>query len=158
MVLDRFKCPPEALASLQKELDIYGDLRTLQGIVIPKLLAFGTLVNGAMAFLATSWEDGHELGEMESDKNLLIKVKAAYQKLHEAGVLHNDVARRNILVLKNQEIRIFTSTPPRRIPQSTKRWTRSIPLNGFSDGCKRMSHFVSASLAGFVLRYSVHFL
>lgn len=105
-ILDRFKCPPEALASLQNELDIYGDLITLQGVVIPRVLAFGTLVNGAMAFLATSWEDGHELGEMDSDKKLLGNVRVAYQKLHEAGVLHNDVAERNIIVLHNQEIRI----------------------------------------------------
>lgn len=85
---------PETVDLLNTEASAYAALRKLQGKVIPKLYGFYE-VWGILHLLALE-PVGNAIPEDEQiNQTLCTKMKAALQRIHRAGFVHGDVARRN---------------------------------------------------------------
>ena len=85
---------PDAANSLDDEARAYAALQDLQGEVIPTLHGFYK-VWGVLQFLALQ-PVGNAISEDEQiDQTLQTKMKAALQRIHNAGFIHGDIARRN---------------------------------------------------------------
>jgi hypothetical protein len=85
---------PDAETSLDDEAGAYAALKGLQGEVIPTLHGFYE-VWGILRFLALQ-PVGNAISESEQiDQTLRTKMKAALQRIHNAGFVHGDIARRN---------------------------------------------------------------
>ena len=85
---------PDAANSLDHEARAYAALQDLQGEVIPTLHGFHE-VWGILQFLALE-SVGNAVSEDEQiDQTLRTKMKAALQRIHNAGFIHGDIARRN---------------------------------------------------------------
>ena len=85
---------PGAANSLDDEARAYAALQDLQGKVIPTLHGFYE-VWGILQFLALE-PVGNAISEDERiDQTLRTKMKAALQRIHNAGFIHGDIARRN---------------------------------------------------------------
>jgi hypothetical protein len=85
---------PDAANSLDFEARAYAALQDLQGEVIPTLHGFYE-VWGILQFLALE-PVGNAVSEDEQiDQTLRTKMKAALQRIHNAGFIHGDIARRN---------------------------------------------------------------
>ncbi|KAJ3053581.1 hypothetical protein HK097_003908 [Rhizophlyctis rosea] len=95
-LVDRLKAPEDVVRELVNELQMYEQLSELQGSVIPRLLAYGTLSSGALYTIGTERIPGRNL--RVDDTQLQTTVMDAYHALHLRGVIHGDVARRNIMV------------------------------------------------------------
>jgi hypothetical protein len=85
---------PDAANSLNHEARAYAALKGLQGQVIPTLYGFYE-VWGILQFLALE-PVGNAIAEDEQiDQTLRANMKAALQRIHNAGYIHGDIARRN---------------------------------------------------------------
>lgn len=87
-------CYPDAAASLGAEARAYASLQGLQGAVIPKLYGFYS-VWGILTLLALQ-PVGNSIPEDEAiNVKLRRKMREALQRIHDAGFVHGDIARRN---------------------------------------------------------------
>ena len=85
---------PDAAISLNDEVRAYAALQNLQGEVIPTLYGFYE-VWGILQLLDLE-PVGNAVSEDEQiDQTLRSKMKAALQRIHNAGFIHGDIARRN---------------------------------------------------------------
>ncbi|KAI8999249.1 hypothetical protein BC832DRAFT_217798 [Gaertneriomyces semiglobifer] len=101
-MVDVNKVEHDVLEELFNELDAYEYLEELQGSVIPGLRAYGCMTGGAFLVLGTELlSQVAHLGAAHKDK--FSKVREAYSRLHAAGIVHGDVAPRNILVTTEPE-------------------------------------------------------
>ena len=82
---------------MDTELFVYHKLSNLQGRVIPKFVFCGSDLNAMWAFVTTY--EGEDLAKLAARDSLTCedcdKAYSALTALHEAGVLHGDVALRN---------------------------------------------------------------
>ncbi|KAM6496012.1 hypothetical protein JOM56_008718 [Amanita muscaria] len=92
---------PETADLLNTEASAYAALRKLQGKVIPELYGFYE-VWGILHLLALE-PVGNAIPEDEQiNQTLRTKTKAALQRIHSAGFVHGDVARRNFCRRNNR--------------------------------------------------------
>jgi len=85
---------PDAADLLDGEARAYAALQDLQGKVVPTLYGFYE-VWGILRFLALEPVGDAISEDEEIDQTLRMKMKAALQRIHNAGFIHGDVARRN---------------------------------------------------------------
>lgn len=88
---------PEVAAEMQTELQVYERLRSLQGCCVPKLLAAGTTLGGAVGFLTLS-----DCGDEVSDDSPLLQelrpaMTRAVEAVHKRHVWHGELHLRNFL-------------------------------------------------------------
>ena len=94
-------------------------LKTLDGGVAPRMLAFGETGDG-LAYLVTEWIPGEVCGEAAAAirssshepipvllLSLCAKVLDSYSTLHGLGVIHSDVHPNNLLVTPNGDVRVI---------------------------------------------------
>jgi len=94
---------PNAANSLADEARAYAALQNLQGKVIPTLYGFYE-VWGILRLLALE-PVGNAIPEDEQiDPRLRKKMKAALYRIHDAGFVHGDVARRNFCRTESGDI------------------------------------------------------
>jgi tRNA A-37 threonylcarbamoyl transferase component Bud32 len=91
---------PDARIALQDEAKMYAALRSLQGTVIPKLYGYYE-VWGILHMLALE-----PVGKVISEDRVITttlrgKMKAALARIHSAGYIHGDIARRNFCQRRN---------------------------------------------------------
>ncbi|KAJ7843552.1 hypothetical protein B0H14DRAFT_2312244, partial [Mycena olivaceomarginata] len=91
------------------EFAVYEFLRALQGVVIPSLFGMYRNLDDGSSILVTSYA-----GEALRDFNTLCPKDRYVQtllmrvvQLHEAGVLHNDLEPRNVVISKRSGPRII---------------------------------------------------
>ncbi|KAI9097161.1 hypothetical protein DFS34DRAFT_620694 [Phlyctochytrium arcticum] len=94
--IDCSKVSQDVQDQLINELDAYFFLSGLQGSIIPQLRAFGSFQGGQFALLGTELIEGRSL--TPSDKSYFDHVRQAFSTLHQFGIIHGDVAERNIMV------------------------------------------------------------
>ncbi|KIM83425.1 hypothetical protein PILCRDRAFT_69679 [Piloderma croceum F 1598] len=85
---------PDAAKLLDDEAHAYAALQNLQGQVIPTLYGFYE-VWGILKLLALQPVGNAILEDELIDQTLREKMKAALRRIHDAGYVHGDVARRN---------------------------------------------------------------
>ncbi|KAJ3174879.1 hypothetical protein HDU87_006671 [Geranomyces variabilis] len=95
--IDRSKADNDIMEQLCNEVITYDYLQDLQGTTIPTLHAYGCFQGGQFPMIGTEFIRGQRLSSANVG-SVVDNVKAAYDSLHSAGVLHGDVADRNILV------------------------------------------------------------
>ncbi|EDR13530.1 uncharacterized protein LACBIDRAFT_308537 [Laccaria bicolor S238N-H82] len=94
---------PDAADYLESEARVYAALRDLQGKVIPKLYGFYQ-VWGILKLLALE-DVGEAISENEEiSQGLRDKMRAALWRIHDAGYIHGDIARRNFCMKKNGDV------------------------------------------------------
>ncbi|KAI8818592.1 uncharacterized protein EV422DRAFT_498711 [Fimicolochytrium jonesii] len=93
--VDRLTCP-EIVEQLENEIDVYHFLENMQGRTIPRLVACGFFQGGEIAIIGTEFVEGRHISA--ADRSLFDCVRAAYMSLHQAGVIHGDIASRNIII------------------------------------------------------------
>jgi len=94
---------PDAAELLRDEAHAYAALQNLQGEVIPTLYGFYE-VWGILQLLALEYV-GNAIPEDEQiDPTLREKMKAALHRIHDAGFVHGDVARRNFCRTESGDI------------------------------------------------------
>ncbi|KAI9014802.1 hypothetical protein BC832DRAFT_618517 [Gaertneriomyces semiglobifer] len=99
-VVDCYKVEDDDVKDeLMNELDAYEYLPELQGSVIPQLRAFGNWYGGAFLVLGSELIEGKDLCAEHQD--MFGEVRRAFMKLHDAGIVHGDVACRNTLVTRD---------------------------------------------------------
>ncbi|KAJ7080118.1 hypothetical protein C8R44DRAFT_824457 [Mycena epipterygia] len=96
-----------ALDRLQHEFAVYEFLRTLQGVVIPSLFGMYRNLSDGSSMLVTSYA-GVTLKDFDTlclkdRQTLLLRVV----RLHQAGVLHNDLEPRNVVLSERSGPRII---------------------------------------------------
>lgn len=88
--------PTDLRLELEQEARIYRKLGDLQGIMIPKLLWYGEIVEALIDALVT------EFAGTQLPTNCPLEFKSAamdvLDAVHARGVLHGDIARRNLVV------------------------------------------------------------
>ena len=80
--------------SLAGEAQAHANLQDLQGHIIPKLYGFYS-VWGILQLLALQPVGNNISDDEEIDQALRRKMKNALQRIHNAGFVHGDIARRN---------------------------------------------------------------
>jgi hypothetical protein len=85
---------PDAAPLLKDEARAYASLQGLQGAVIPKLCGFYS-VWGILMLLALQPVGNSIPDDEQIDVKLRGKMKQALQRIHHAGFIHGDIARRN---------------------------------------------------------------
>jgi len=101
-VVDGFRYP-DAANLLDDEARAYAALQNLQGEVIPRLYGFYE-VWGILRLLALE-PVGNAISEDEQiDLTLRRKMKVALRRIHNAGFVHGDVARRNFCRTESGDI------------------------------------------------------
>ncbi|KAF8233400.1 hypothetical protein L208DRAFT_1267056, partial [Tricholoma matsutake] len=85
---------PDAASSLDDEARAYAALQDLQGEVIPTLHGFYE-VWGILQFLAPEPVSNAISEDEQIDQTLRTNMKAALQRIHNAGYIHGDITRRN---------------------------------------------------------------
>jgi hypothetical protein len=94
---------PEVANSLEAEAHAYAILQDLQGDVIPIVRGFYE-VWGILRFLALE-PVGDAISEDEPiDHTLRMKMRTALQRIHDAGFIHGDIARRNFCRTENNNV------------------------------------------------------
>ncbi len=94
---------PNEVDSLSREARAYEALYNLQGEVIPRLYGFYN-VWGILRLLALE-PVGEAITEDEQiTPTVRNKMRAALQRIHNAGLLHGDVARRNLCRTRRDKI------------------------------------------------------
>jgi RIO-like serine/threonine protein kinase len=115
----------EAEAELAKEYAIYGALRILQGIVIPKMRADSTSEKLVLEHIRglTLYEYATSPGLTPQAWAKVIKeVKGCIASFHAQGWAHGDLHSGNVLV-SNQEVRLIDlSTARHQSTLSEKEW------------------------------------
>ncbi|CAK4103319.1 unnamed protein product [Aphanomyces euteiches] len=105
---------PALLDELQQECDAYVALKTLQGVCIPKLVRHAPVVlwEGILDGLVLSFIKGQTLEKMGLDGIATIPLECRQQavqdlrKIHSLGVLHGDMAERNLIWCEDDRPRI----------------------------------------------------
>ncbi|GET04664.1 kinase-like domain-containing protein [Rhizophagus clarus] len=100
---DLSKTLPDVLKEMKKEVEIYKVLADVQGKCIPKLICYGYYCGG-MSFVIGLSIVGTPLGDHTLTKQQKTKTLKALKKIHDHGVLHNDVREENILVDDNGDV------------------------------------------------------
>ena len=92
--------PSKLIAEMRKEARVYDRLRELQGAEIPRLLFEGPMVQWYFHGLATSYAGRcvQLVDPKELRSDFASEALAALDKVHALGVVHGDVALRNLLV------------------------------------------------------------
>ncbi|PNH06700.1 putative serine/threonine-protein kinase [Tetrabaena socialis] len=91
---------PHAEALFRHEAEVYQRLAALQGVCVPRLLAYGHL-DGGQYFLATSLEGASldsKQGRAMPYEAVVRSTMHALDQIHEHGVLHGDLALRNVVL------------------------------------------------------------
>ena len=104
-LVNLFQCPEIKLA-LQHEVDMYKQMTTIQGVHVPHLLAYGFIQRTGSYFIATSFE-GFALREDSMNATMLKQLQASLSAVHRCGILHNDLAVRNVCVSANGHVRVL---------------------------------------------------
>ena len=92
-------CDAEAIRmEIVNEERIYEVLHSIQGKCIPKLFYAGEMTAGWVDGIATSFE-GHDLDEKDVviDQSFINNALGVLDQIHSLGVVHGDIALRNIL-------------------------------------------------------------
>ncbi|CAK4074723.1 unnamed protein product, partial [Aphanomyces euteiches] len=105
---------PDLLDELQRECDAYAVLEALQGDCIPMLVRPAPVVlwEGMLDGLVLSMIKGRTLEEMGMDGLATIPLECRHQavqdlrKIHSLGVLHGDMAERNLIWCEDDRPRI----------------------------------------------------
>lgn len=87
----------EQLITLIREAAAYGSMNTLQGRVVPQLLALGLIEGGGGCFMATTVVQGSPLDKVRMTPALASAATAAVQQLHDHGFIHGDLALQNLI-------------------------------------------------------------
>ncbi|PKK61953.1 kinase-like protein [Rhizophagus irregularis] len=95
---DLSKTPLDIVEEMKKEVEIYKILADIQGKYIPKLICYGYYGGGmsfviGMTIVGTPLCDDHKLTKQQKAQAL-----KALKKIHDHGILHNDIREENILV------------------------------------------------------------
>ncbi|KAJ7852929.1 hypothetical protein B0H14DRAFT_2759224 [Mycena olivaceomarginata] len=87
---------PSATQRLVREHDVYGVMRALQGVAIPKMTGMFTTEDGRNTVLMMSYAGKalREFSELEPRDKLLLFHRLV--RLHQTGVQHNDFEPRNV--------------------------------------------------------------
>jgi tRNA A-37 threonylcarbamoyl transferase component Bud32 len=73
---------------------------------VPHLLAYGFIQGTGSYFIATSFE-GFALCEEIKNATMLKQLQSSLSAVHRCGILHNDLAVRNVCVSTNGHVRIL---------------------------------------------------
>jgi hypothetical protein len=92
------------LDQFNHELSIYRDLEDLQGNVIPRLIAYGNL--GGLLQVIVLENVGKSITREQAEQKH-DEINAALQRIHENGVVHGDLRLPNILIDKENNVRII---------------------------------------------------
>ena len=87
---------------LQAEYEAYQAASSLQGTIVPKLLAFGKAFNSSLTILATQLIKGSHLQNPCSQRVKASAMKSL-QMLHDCGLEHGDVSEENVIVTSNSQ-------------------------------------------------------
>ncbi|KAK9823823.1 hypothetical protein WJX72_005749 [[Myrmecia] bisecta] len=88
---------PEGVLDLRRELDVYRSrLQPVQGMCIPRLVAYGTTCKGTVAFIATELVMGAPLEPARMEEEAVQQLLEAVDAVHACGVYHGDLEARNI--------------------------------------------------------------
>eukprot|EP00891_Asterochloris_glomerata_P001319 jgi/Astpho2/1319/Aster-06191 len=88
---------PEVATEVMTELQVYERLRSLQGCHVPKLLAAGTTLEGAVGFLTLSDCCEEVSDDSPLPQKLRIAMTEAVQAVHKHHVWHGNLHPRNFL-------------------------------------------------------------
>jgi hypothetical protein len=88
----------EARSLFEREIFAYERLESLQGHVVPRFLC-PLVASGFVFILVLEKIDVQRYDTWDISEN---QVKAAFNKIHSLGVIHNDVAKRNVLAQRNE--------------------------------------------------------
>ena len=85
---------------------VYARLKSLQGDIIPKFIFCGSDFNFLFVFVTTYEgeslkDDDDGVAKEKVDETFVFKARDAIICLHQQGVIHGDVAKRNILQRKD---------------------------------------------------------
>ena len=94
----------EKVTELNHEIKVYGRLSSLQGNLVPRLIATGTVWDLLKVAIVEPF--GTKL-EGKTDNKTKDEIRAALSELHQHKVLHGSVARRNYLRGLDGSIKIF---------------------------------------------------
>jgi len=94
---------PEKVSTLEDEATTYAALEELQGKVIPKLYGLYE-VWGILHLLALEPVGDAIPQDAEIDQTLLGKMEDSLQRIHDAGFVHGDIARRNFCRTESGDI------------------------------------------------------
>jgi len=94
---------PEEVSTLEDEASTYAALEELQGNVIPKLYGFYE-VWGILHLLALEPVGEAIPQDAEIDQTLLGKMEDTLRRVHDAGFVHGDIARRNFCRTENGDV------------------------------------------------------
>ena len=94
---------PDAANTLEGEASAYATLQDLQGEVIPTVHGFYEIW-GILRFLALEPVGNAISEEEEIDHALRMRMRAALQRIHDAGYIHGDIARRNFCRKENNDV------------------------------------------------------
>jgi len=132
--------PTKLRLEMSHELKVYERLEKLQGIVIPKLLWYGEIVEGMADALATEY-----IGPTLSPDNLTpVLARAAVRALdtlHENGVLHGDVALKNFCARGSEVMIIDFGFAEYRQDISKTQWSSKVAKEK-EELSKELSHFL----------------
>ncbi len=87
-----------AVATYEHERMAYGELMSLQGVIIPHLVCSGLLQHTAAPVIVTSLEGNAVAEDKRVPRRLHKPMRKVLQALHDAGAAHGDVRRSNFLV------------------------------------------------------------
>jgi len=104
-LVDLLQCP-EMKPALQHEADMNNKMTAIQGVHVPHLLAYGFIQGTGSYFIATSFE-GFALCEDVMNATLLKQLQTSLSAVHRCGILHNDLAVRNVCVSANGHVRLL---------------------------------------------------
>ncbi|KAI3639240.1 hypothetical protein MIR68_002770 [Amoeboaphelidium protococcarum] len=95
---------PDALDAFNHEVEVYKALESLQGSVIPKFIAYGTL-QGAMQVIVL--ENVGPTMTAEQYEQRKEEVNEALDKIHALGYEHGNVRLRNLTIDSSDRVRII---------------------------------------------------
>ena len=92
------------LDQFNHEVSIYRELEELQGDVIPRLIAYGNL--GGLLQVIVLENVGKSITREQAEQKH-DEINTALQRIHENGILHGDLRLPNILIDKENKVRII---------------------------------------------------
>ncbi|KAJ1934941.1 hypothetical protein FBU59_005530 [Linderina macrospora] len=143
--------PIKILHEVDQEVANYGRLSSLQGSVIPRLLAYGFRVISGRLYLALALEcledaigDDSMSKRREKDIQMLPQstkdaIIRCLAQMHEAGIVHGDARAYNVLLVKDPATKqlvpklidfafSFESTEPEDFARDIRRWKRTLSM------------------------------
>lgn len=100
--VDEYEESPSLIKDeLDREVDVYEQLKELQGNIIPELLAYEVLMYGTIYMIVTEYagEIIHE--EIGLNKKQIESARKGLNELHNRGILHGDIRLCNMVINKN---------------------------------------------------------